>query len=406
MKEFLLTIIAICCFASCKVEKSSSVEDWYSTIKFADGFKDEVTLHISTTDSGKFVTIDFPLKNIGCVWGHEPFFEVEADCTAFSNGEVSILVSNLELDFIGKINKGQTEMSGQLYLSGKPYDVLFTKSKSSVPKNPEKIDLIPGLSISAGSPDKEMKRVIEKSSSLFTEELTWMEIRDALKDGKTTIIIPTGGVEQNGQYLVTGKHNYVLRGVADSIASKLGNALIAPIVPFVPEGEHNPATSHMKYPGTISLQESTYELLLKDIARSYKAHGFKNIIFFGDSGGNQWGMYLVSKELSAEWKNDNCRVLYIHDYYDNYRVAQWLNSQGVKEVDAGAHDNFQYTSQMVALNPNLVRKDKRIATGNFSINGVNLEPTEKTIELGRKLCNYQAEITVQAIKRAIENKKN
>src|ERR1019366_7463166 len=71
------------------------------------------------------------------------------------------------------------------------------------------------------------KRPIEPLDSVFIEELTWMEVRDALKAGKTTVIIPTGGVEQNGPYLATGKHNYVLRATTEAIARKLGNALVA-----------------------------------------------------------------------------------------------------------------------------------------------------------------------------------
>src|SRR3954471_8697749 len=98
-------------------------------------------------------------------------------------------------------------------------------------------------------PAFDAKRPIEALDSVFIEELTWMEVRDALKAGKTTVIVATGGVEQNGPYLATGKHNYVLKATTEAIARKLGNALVAPIVPFVPEGDIEPPTGHMKYPG-------------------------------------------------------------------------------------------------------------------------------------------------------------
>src|SRR5262249_39783469 len=113
----------------------------------------------------------------------------------------------------------------------------------------------------ATSPDPNTRRPIEALDSVFVEELTWMEVRDALKAGKTTVIVPTGGVEQNGPYLATGKHNYILRGTAEAIARKLGDALVAPVVAFVPEGDIDPPTGHMKYPGTISLTEDTYQRL-------------------------------------------------------------------------------------------------------------------------------------------------
>ena len=99
-------------------------------------------------------------------------------------------------------------------------------------------------------------RPIAARDSVFIEELTWLEVRDAIRAGKTTVIIATGGVEQNGPYLASGKHNYVLRATTEAIARKLGNALVAPIVPFVPEGDISPPTSHMKYHATISVRPS------------------------------------------------------------------------------------------------------------------------------------------------------
>ena len=127
-----------------------------------------------------------------------------------------------------------------------------------------------------------------------------MEVRDALKAGKTTVIVPTGGVEQNGPYLATGKHNVILRGTAEAIARKLGNALVAPIVAFVPEGDIDPPTGHMRYPGTISLTEDTYQRLLTDICASLRAHGFEHIVLIGDSGGNQKGMKAVARRLDEK----------------------------------------------------------------------------------------------------------
>src|SRR4029079_10503957 len=80
------------------------------------------------------------------------------------------------------------------------------------------------------SPDPNSPRPIEAVDSVFIEELTWMEVRDALKAGKTTILVPTGGIEQNGPYQALGKHNYILRATTEAIARKLGNALVAPII--------------------------------------------------------------------------------------------------------------------------------------------------------------------------------
>ena len=382
-----------------------TIERWFALIKFEDGFTDQIVLHSKPTSNTEPFLIDFPQKNIGVLWNHEPVYGVRPNNSVFTKEKLSFIIPGMHIHFEGKVNNAQTEIAGDFILNGRPYSVTFSKKedRSSIEKNAEYIEPVPGLSKKALEQDPKMKTPIEKSKSLFTEELTWLEIRDALNEGKTTIIIATGGIEQNGAYLATGKHNYVLKGVVDSLAHKLGNALIAPIIQFVPEGSHIPASGHMKYPGTISLTENTYELLLKEVALSYKVHGFKTIVFMGDSGGNQWGMYMIAKELNSLWQNEGCKVLYLHEYYDNYRVAQWLKRQGIKEVDSGVHDSFQYTAQIMALDPTHVRMTERIQAGNFTINGVDLLPADKAIELGKKLCSYQADICVEAIKKRIGN---
>src|SRR6516165_10803354 len=131
-------------------------------------------------------------------------------------------------------------------------------------------------------PDPESKRPIGAVDTVFLEEMTWMEARDALRAGKETVIVATGGVEQNGPYLAAGKHNYILRATTEAIARKLGNALVAPIVGFVPEGDIDPPSEHMLYPSTIGVTEETFRRLLTDICASLRTHGFKHIVLIGD----------------------------------------------------------------------------------------------------------------------------
>ncbi len=260
-------------------------------------------------------------------------------------------------------------------------------------------------------------RPIPAVDSLWAEELTWMEMRDAIKAGKTTILIGTGGVEQNGPYVAGGKHNYVLQTVLPYIARSIGNTLIAPIVKFVPEGAIEPKPAgHMRYPGTISLEAATFEALLTDICRSYKAHGFRDIILLGDSGGNQAGMEKVAKALNLKWKTSPARVHYLKDYYAKDPWSyEFLKAQGIVQIDKtpprgesstrpahtrnGIHDDVYYEAQIAVQDPKLIRADERIKAGLMSIHGVNLAPVAKTIELGKKLAEYRAGIT----KRAFEN---
>ncbi len=237
--------------------------------------------------------------------------------------------------------------------------------------------------------------------TVFIEEMTWMEVRDALKEKKTTVLIPTGGVEENGPYVITGKHNYIMRATSEAIARKLGDALIAPIVPFVPEGAIDPPTGHMKYPGTISLREGTYERLLTDICSCFRTHGFREIVLIGDSGGNQKGMKAVAAALNKSWADGKTRIHFIPEYYDHEAVDEWLAAQGIKEIDEGFHDSFAVSATLAAVDPTLIRAKQRQAAKKFSINGVELAPLDKTVEWGKKIIEYRAEATVKAIRKAI-----
>ena len=267
--------------------------------------------------------------------------------------------------------------------------------------------LLPALLAAAPdpvAPDPDSPRPIAGEDTVFIEEMTWMEVRDALKDGKTTAIVATGGVEQNGPYLVTGKHNVILRATTDAIARRLGDALVAPIVPFVPEGDIDPPSLHMKYPGTISVSEETFERLLSDICASLRAHGFKRIVLIGDSGGNQKGMQAVAKRLGEDWQGDPAGVFYIPEYYDFDAVARWLKEQGIEQQPEGLHDDFAMTAMMMSVDRRSVRTKQRIAAGNFRINGVELAPAKKTVDWGRRIIDFRAKLTVEAIKKAIGNR--
>jgi creatinine amidohydrolase/Fe(II)-dependent formamide hydrolase-like protein len=251
------------------------------------------------------------------------------------------------------------------------------------------------------TPDPNMVRPIDAIDSVFIEELTWLEVRDALRAGKTTVLIATGGMEQNGPWLATGKHNYILRACTEAIARKLGNALVAPIIPFVPEGDIDPPSGHMKYPGSISLTEDTYRRLLTDIAASFKATGFRHVILLGDSGGNQAGMKEVAATLADRWKGSGTTIHYIPEFYDYPGVMKWLESQGLRQTNDGIHDDFAITSQMMVVDPNTVRMRQRMAIGKFTINGVNLAPAEKTIEWGKKVVAHRADVAVASIRKAL-----
>ena len=246
------------------------------------------------------------------------------------------------------------------------------------------------------------------ATTVWVEEMTWMDVRDALKAGKTTAIISTGGMEPNGPWLVTGKHNYVLRTNCDVIARKLGNALCAPVVKFVPEGRIEPASGHMLSPGTISMREETFQALLTDIAESLKQHGFKNVIFIGDSGGNQKGQAAVAEKLTAKWAG-NALAATIPEYYTappgTPNVLRQLGVTKEGMPDDGLHDSPGITLNMMLTDPKSVRWEDRVKAGKATINGVSIADRDQSLEWAKAIVEARANRTVELIRTAIAQKK-
>lgn len=253
---------------------------------------------------------------------------------------------------------------------------------------------------------KDAVKPVAGVDSVWMEDLTWMDIRDAVKNGKNTVIIPTGGMEPNGPYLASGKHNFVLHANCDAIARKLTNALCAPIIKLVPEGDVDPPTIHMKSPGTISMREETFRMMLEDTARSLrKSTGFKNIIFIGDSGGNQAGMKAVAEKLNAEWSDTV--VAHIPEYYAYGDVSKYMESQGIKTDPAKSdhlHDDPIITLNMLIDDPNSVRWEQRVKANKATIDGFSIADKKKSLELAKKIVDYRATQTITAIKKAIAAK--
>lgn len=248
-------------------------------------------------------------------------------------------------------------------------------------------------------------RPIAALDSVWTEELTWMEVRDAIKAGKTTGIILTGGVESNGPHLATGKHNFIVKVMGEAIARTLGHALVAPIVtlePGRPDGDR-------VAPGSVFLSATTYRAVLTDMATSLKGMGFTNIILMGDSGGNQGPMKEVAAALDEKFKASGARVHFIPEYYDYSSVQKLIQSSGIPEkIEIGAsqgsdglHEEYGIDALMALYDPKSIRIDERTRANRATINGVSLLPMSKTLEMAKKIVELRTTLTVDAIRKAM-----
>ncbi|MBX7199994.1 MAG: creatininase family protein [Rhodospirillaceae bacterium] len=242
-----------------------------------------------------------------------------------------------------------------------------------------------------------MVRPIDIHDTIWIEDMTSVEVRDSIKAGKTTALVIVGGMEDNGPYLPVGKHGTVMKIEAESIARKLGNALVAPLINTAPGNPEKPGL-----PGAIALSRETYHGVLMDVANSLKAAGFKNILFMGDHGPDQPPQIEVSKALNEKWKGTGVFFAHIPEYY-NYADVQKFEADvlNIHEKPEGFHDDYYSSVIVMTQNLNNARIPERIKAKKTSINGVELYPTEKPIADGRKIVDFRADATVKAIQKLL-----
>jgi creatinine amidohydrolase/Fe(II)-dependent formamide hydrolase-like protein len=250
---------------------------------------------------------------------------------------------------------------------------------------------------------------VNAGGSVYLEQLTWTEVRDALRAGKTTIIIPVGGTEQSGPQIALGKHNARVHALAGQIASALGNALVAPVLAYVPEGAIQPPQGHMRFAGTISIPEDAFKSLLEGSARSFRQHGFTDVVLIGDHGGYQTTLKAVAARLNKEWaarvgaNAGTARVHYIAEYYQaaDHAFAQALRAKGYSEAQIGSHAGLADTALTLALAPDLVRNAPlQTDLRDTRSTGVAGDPRGATAALGQPGVDMMVAKTVAAIRAA------
>ncbi len=236
-------------------------------------------------------------------------------------------------------------------------------------------------------------------NTLQIADMTWVEVRSALQRGYTTVIVPSGGIEQNGPHMVLGKHDYIVGWSANAIAKELGQTLVAPVIPYVPEGAYDPPTGHLRFSGTIGISEDAYAGLLEGIARSLKAGGFKTICLIADHAGSLKAQSDVAKRLTQEWAQQGVRVVDVSDYYADAAETAYLKSQGESEDAIGQHAGIADTSELMSIRPegvDLARfADLPIATEPTGVSG---NPMKATVERGRTLLNIKILAAIRQIK--------
>ena len=242
-------------------------------------------------------------------------------------------------------------------------------------------------------------------AEVMLENMTWTELQSAIAGGETTVIVPIGGTEQSGPHIALGKHNARVGVLARLIAEKVGDTLVAPVVAYVPEGNIDPPTAHMRFPGTISLTDATFIQMLEEAGRSLRHAGFTHVVFIGDHGSYQKDLVVVADTLNKEWAK-KARAIGLRQYYEitqtEYVAA--LHDAGFRDSEIGSHAALADTSLELATAPSMVRtgqlKDAAAARPENGVYGGS--PARASAALGQKGVDLVVNGTAEAIRKFVK----
>jgi creatinine amidohydrolase len=237
--------------------------------------------------------------------------------------------------------------------------------------------------------------------TLALADMTWLEVRSALDHGYATVIVPSGGIEQNGPHMILGKHDHIVGYTARRIAETLGHALVAPVISLVPEGDYDPPTGNMRFPGTIGVPERVFADMLEGVARSLRSAGFKTICFIADHGQSQAPQAEVAKRLGGEWAAAGIRVISVGDYYAVEAQNLFLTHRGETLAAIGQHAGIVDTSELMAVHPEGVDLG-RFAGLPFSLEptGADGDPLKASAERGKAMLEIKVDAAVRQIRAA------
>ena len=194
---------------------------------------------------------------------------------------------------------------------------------------------------------------LQRPANVMMERMTTAEIRDAIKAGKTTVLIANASTEATGPAIALGKHIVRAQYLGEHIALELGNALVAPVMPFAP------TTDESRFAGTVNLSAETFSRVNEDVAESMVKTGFKHIILMGDHDGNQPPLRALASKLDEKHRTHGVRVYYSSDAYAkaNKEIDDYLKANG---YPPSRHGGISDTSLTWAADPDYVRPDKLV----------------------------------------------
>src|SRR5215204_2362148 len=202
---------------------------------------------------------------------------------------------------------------------------------------------VPALALAQAQKPVNVNEIVE------LELLTTSEAYDKIHNqGKTSVLLITGGTEARGPHNVLGGHTIMSRHRGVEIARRLGNALLALVVPVAVAAIG--VTPGTRTPGGYQIPAEAFKALQLGLIDSLSYSGFKDIFVMGDHGGGQKEMKEVVEEMDAKLSPSGIRVYYINNFYqkthDDIDIYMYDH-----KLPIGGHGAMMETSEMLYEQP-------------------------------------------------------
>jgi creatinine amidohydrolase/Fe(II)-dependent formamide hydrolase-like protein len=241
--------------------------------------------------------------------------------------------------------------------------------------------------------------------AIALEGLTWPEVREEIEGGRDTIVVSFGAVEQHGHHLPLCTDSLFGDELGRAVAERL-DAFQAPTVRL------GCSRHHLAFPGTVSVEESTFHAIVRDVVASLSLHGFRRIVLLPTHGGNFGPLAAALEQIEAP---EGVKVIGITDLALLVNSTLGLGGElGISQSEGGLHGGEWETSLMLALRPELVHMDRAVAgyTGDLEAGlqrffeegthaltdvGVIGDPARASAENGRRYFERLVELTVEYV---------
>jgi len=181
------------------------------------------------------------------------------------------------------------------------------------------------------------------------ELLTHTEVYEKIhSEGKTSVLVVTGGTEERGPHDVLGGHTIMARHHAVQIARRLGNALVAPVLPIAVAATG--LRENTTQPGGVQMPPDVFKAVQIAEIESMAMNGFKDIFLMGDHGGGQQQIREAADEEDKKLAPTGVRVYYVGDFYNKTHddVDMYFYEH---KLPIGGHGAMMETSELLYLEP-------------------------------------------------------